>query len=305
MTDNNDPLDWTIHNYCVSFIDLLGQRDAMRGQGLFKGFESAEQEQAFKSVIRNSVGTIYKLQKLAAELIEPALKPNPNSPRRAALPTELHAEWDEMQLTDVKTQRWSDGLVCFSSLGDVTIKCRMNSVYTIFALSGCLCFMGLATKRPLRGGIEVAWGVELHSGELSGPAVARAYELESEVAQYPRIVVGPEVVRYLEAHAAQLSQEPLSLYERDLANICLGMLASDPAEGYWILHYLGDKFQNLFTRENHSNFYTSARKFIVEQMEQHSGSGNVKLQTRYATLLSYFDENPPMEQSALTERLAW
>jgi hypothetical protein len=304
MTDNNDPVDWTIHNYCVAFIDLLGQRDAMRGQGLFKGFESAEQECAFKSVIRNSVGAIYRLQKSAEDLIAPALTPNPNSPRRAALPPALHAEWDEMQRTEVKTQRWSDGLVCFASLGDLKIKCRMNSVYTIFALSGSLCFMGLATKRPLRGGIEVAWGVELHKGELSGPAVARAYELESEVAQYPRIVVGPEAMRYLEAHAANPGQEPLSLYERDLARLCLSMLARDP-DGHWILHYLGETFQNLFTRDNHFKFYTSARKFIVEQLEQHRGLGNVKLETRYTTLLSYFDENQPMDQTDLTGRLPW
>ena len=278
-------------NYCVSFIDLLGQRDALRGQGLLPPFESEEERNKLNGVIRNSVGAIIKLQEQAEEMLSEFLNPNPNSTLRAALPPEQHAVWDEMQLTRIKTQRWSDGLVSFMCLGDTDIKCRMNGVFGIFGLAGTLCLLGLATRRPIRGAIEVAWGVELHPGELYGAVVARAYELESEVAQYPRIVVGPETVKLLKAHAANPGQDLYSQNDRELATLCLSMLVQD-ADGHSILHYLGDNFQQSVSQDSHAKLYVAAREFVLEQLLEHQASLNTKLSFRYSHLLQYFDAHP-------------
>lgn len=284
--------EWIAHNYCVAFIDLLGQRDALRGQGLLPPLESEEQRQEFHAVLRNSIGAIIKLQERAEDMLAPILKSNPDSPLRAALPPEQHATWDEMQLTRITRQRWSDGLVSFVSLGDIEIKCRMNGIFGIFGLAGTLCLLGLATGRPVRGAIEVAWGVELHPGELYGPAVARAYELESEIAQYPRIVVGPETLRLLEVHAANPDQDLYSQYDRELASLCLGMLAQD-ADGHLLLHYLGDKFRFAITHDQHIELYSAARKFVFDQLVKHKASHNTKLAFRYSHLLQYFDAHQP------------
>jgi len=53
----------------------------------------------------------------------------------------------------------------------------------------------------LRGGITVG-DVALSYGQLFGPAVIRGYELESQVARFPRIVVGEEVLDELKANQA-------------------------------------------------------------------------------------------------------
>jgi hypothetical protein len=288
---NSDP-EWVAHNYCVAFIDLLGQRDALRGQGLLTPLESEEQRQAFHAVLRNSIGAIIKLQERAEDMVAPILKSNPDSPFRAALPPAQHATWDAMQHTRMTTQRWSDGLVSFVSLGDTEIKCRMNGVFGIFGLAGTLCLLGLATSRPVRGAIEIAWGVELHPGELYGPALARAFELESETAQYPRIVVGPETIRLLEAHVANPAQDIYSQNDQELAAICLGMLAQD-ADGHWLLHYLGDKFRSAVTHGRHIELYDAARKFVFDQLFEHQTQRNTKLAFRYSHLLQYFDAHQP------------
>lgn len=294
-TDTKTPdRGWVVHNYCVSFIDLLGQRDALRGQGLFKSIESEEQRKAFHDVFRNSIGAIIKLQERAENMLAPVLKQNLDSPRRAALPPEQHAIWDDMQRTRIETQRWSDGLVSFVCLGDTDIRCRMNGVFGIFGIAGALCLLGLATGRPIRGAIEIAWGVELHPGELYGPVVARAYELESETAQYPRIVIGPEAVRFLEAHAANTEQDVFSQTDRELAALCLNMLVQD-ADGHWLLHYLGDTFQFAVTHGQHTELYGAARKFVFDQLFIHQAQHNTKLAFRYSHLLQYFDAHPPTE----------
>ena len=48
------------------------------------------------------------------------------------LPEELRSTYDQMQLAKVTQQRWSDGLVLYTSLADNEVKCPMNSLFTMF-----------------------------------------------------------------------------------------------------------------------------------------------------------------------------
>jgi len=283
--------EWMVHNYCVAFIDLLGQRNAMRGQGLLVPMQTKEQQKAFDDILRNSIGAIIKLQERAASMLE-AARVEPDPLRRAALPYDQQIIWDKAHHTLIKTQRWSDGLVSFISLGDVDIKCPVNGVFQIFVGAGALCLLGLAAGQPIRGAIEIAWGVELHPSELYGPAVARAYELENEIAQYPRIVVGSETVKFLQGHVSNTDQNIFSQIDRGFAFLCLEMLVQDK-DGYSILHYLGDRFQNVVTQGEHGELYNAARKFILSQLAEHQAQRNTKLAFRYSHLLQYFDAHPP------------
>jgi aminoglycoside/choline kinase family phosphotransferase len=168
----------------------------------------------------------------------------------------------------------------------------MNGVFGLFCLAGTLCFLGLANKRPVRGAIEIAWGVELYPGELYGAAVARAYELESDVAQYPRIVVGSEAVKYLRLHLANTELDPFSLNDKALAELCLSMLVQD-IDGYWLLHYLGEEFQYAVSHSHHAELYTAALNFVHEQLSAHQANRNTKISFRYSHLMQYFDDHPP------------
>lgn len=194
-------------NYCVSFIDLLGQRNASHGQGLLPS-PTSEEARTFRETFRRNMGGILTLQR-DVELMAEGLSPDPNSTLRASLSEDQKVTWDEMLKKSVKTQYWSDGFVRFACLGDTTIKCPVNGVQEIFKTAGYFCLLGLARHRPVRGAIEIAWGVEIRPGELYGPAVIRAYELESEVAQYPRIVVGPAAIKFLEAQRMSAGDHPI------------------------------------------------------------------------------------------------
>ena len=275
------------YNYCISFIDLLGQRETLRDQGLLPLFNSDEDHKQFITTLKNSIGAIIKLQARAEDMLQQEEKRRPESPFRASLSLEQQAIWDEMLRTRVTTQRWSDGLVSFVCLGDAGIKCPLNGVFNIFATAGSLCFMGLASRNPIRGAIDVAWGVELKPGELYGAAVARAYEIESIHAQYPRIVVGPRAIAFLEAHKNNKESDVYSTDNRGLAELCLSMLAQD-VDGLWILHYLGEEFRRAVTYSHHDEFYAKAWDYIEEQLQLHQKSGNSKLAFRYSHLLDYF-----------------
>lgn len=277
----------SVHNYCISFIDLLGQREALQGQGLLPIFKSDDEHKQFIATLKNSIGAILRLQSRADEMLREGERERPESPFRASLSPEHQAVWDEMLRARVTTQRWSDGLVSFVCLGDQDIKCPLNGVFNIFATAGSLCFMGLASQNPIRGAIDVAWGVELQPNELYGAAVARAYEIESIYAQYPRIVVGPRAIGFLEAHKNNKENDVYSANNKGLAELCLSMLAQD-VDGFWILHYLGEEFRKAVTYRHHDEFYSRAWKYVEEQLQIHQKSGNSKLAFRYSHLLDYF-----------------
>ncbi|MBE0546870.1 MAG: hypothetical protein IH627_04250 [Rubrivivax sp.] len=280
-----------VGHYAAAFIDLLGQRAALRGQNLLPIVQTEEEKQRLLSTLKASVGSLAVLQQRAAKMMG-ASNPDPNSDLRATLSPSEQTEWDEMMRATITTQRWSDGLLLFTSIAEELVKCPLNGIFRMLALTGALCFMGLASKQPLRGAVEVAWGVELQPGELYGAAVARAYELESEVADYPRIVVGPYLVHYLELHSKNTSEERHAKVNRALASLCQDMLVLD-ADGHWILHYLGPAFRTAITESSHDQLYSLASAFVDSQLLEHQRTQNTKLAFRYVHLEQYFEAHPP------------
>lgn len=231
--------DIKIANYCICFIDLLGQRDEYKGEGLLPPFKTSEEKDQFVEKIKKTIIPIEDLQKLAKSTL--AFAEYNESPLRKSLPDNLKATYDQMNEINIQEQRWSDGLVYFVSLFEGNVKCPMTGIYNLFSSAGILCFLGLSKKMPLRGALDISWGVELHEGELYGAAVANAYELESKVAQYPRIVVSERTVNYLLSNINNPSNDVFTEYSRRLATICYNMLTKD-ADGNYFIHYLGKAF---------------------------------------------------------------
>ncbi len=284
------------YNYCVGFIDLLGQREEYKNEGLLPQFASDIDREAFNQKIKRTIGTILDLQKDAEAMLQVTLTPNPK--HKETLPSKLHETYDKMRHTNIKRQRWSDGLVFFACLGDPEVKCPVNGTFDLFGLAGTMCFLGLAKGRPIRGAIDIAWGMELHDGELYGAAVAKAYELESYVAQYPRIVVGDRTIGFLEAHRQNKDNDIYSQHNRQLSEMCLNMIAED-VDGHFIIHYLGNSFREYISKDLHNDLYNKAIEFIKSQFENHrrlkDNKESNKLSFRYSHLLSYFTAHPLVE----------
>jgi hypothetical protein len=288
VTENKESLD--AKNYCISFIDLLGQRSEYRNEGLLPAYQSVADKELFKRKVQRTIGRVHLLQRISDTMLKAALAYK--SPAADKLPSDVRHIYDEIKEVRLKRQRWSDGLVSFVSLADGDVKCPMCSVYTLLVTIGGVCFLMLAEQLPIRGAIDIAWGVELHEGEIYGPAVAKAYELESEVAQYPRIVVGPLFVDYLVSKMKDPAADIYAQCNRGLAKLCYDMLARD-SDGYHFVDYLGETFHKTATGGIHQRAYQDSMKFIHEQCDKWSRERNTKLAFRYNRLLSYFVAHPP------------
>ena len=246
---------------------------------------SKDEIEKFNDKIRKTIKPIYHLQKDASDFMEKALKKDGRL--RNQLPLPLKEEFDKMHDFNLIQQRWSDGLVFLVSLQQGKFECPIGGIFHLLGNIGSLCFLGLCKKSPLRGSVDISWGVELHPGEIYGAAVANAYEFESEVAQYPRIVVGERVVTYLEANIKNPKSDVFSEFNRWLSHICLGMIDVD-FDGHYFVDYLGPTFKEFITDKRHKELSELALKFIVEQVLFFREKQNTKLAMRYNHLLSYF-----------------
>lgn len=272
-------------NYCISFVDLLGQRAEYKNEGLLPRFENNGDRDRFFKKIERTIKPIYNLQKDASDFIESFL--NYEGPFRKKLPPPLQAVYNQMHEAKLMQQRWSDGLVYFVSLLQGNVKCPIGGIFHLFGTVGSLCFLGLSKKHPLRGSIDISWGVELHPGEIYGAAVANAYELESKTAQYPRIVIGERTIEYLDVRTKNPASDIYSEFNRHLAKICLDMIAID-FDGNYILDYLGLGFKESITKGMHDELFKLAFKFVNEQLLYWQKKRNTKLSMRYNHLFSYF-----------------
>ena len=114
MTAESDPSvpEFLAANNCISFIDLVGQRAAVRGQGLLPIIKTGADDTAFHNILRDTIRPILQLQR-DAEVMVGAAVVNSDSPFRMSLSEEKRALWDELVKKRVKTQHWSDGIVRF------------------------------------------------------------------------------------------------------------------------------------------------------------------------------------------------
>lgn len=281
--------EFRVSNYCACFIDLLGQRRALEGQNVMPIMETEQENQNFLKVLQQSVGAIDRLQ-VAAKSFRRGRSGIPSI--RDQLSSEEKELYDEMRKVVAKQQRWSDGLVYYSSLETVSVKCPMSAVLEIFMLAGVLCFIGLSSKQPIRGAIEISWGVELHENELYGAVIANSYRLESEVAQYPRIVVGGHTMDYLNAYLDMPpdTENKLELYNRNCAQLCKNMTAVDQ-DGNHIVDYLGKTFTESVTNSSSKDLFGQAYEFICNQYDFFKKNKNTKLALRYTWLRGYFNQH--------------
>ena len=65
------------------------------------------------------------------------------------------------------------------------------------------------------------------------------------------------------------------------------MLVRD-LDSRWMIHYLGQKFRESVTREEHVAMYDDALRFVRREFQRFRQDGNSRLALRYFQLLTYF-----------------
>lgn len=276
----------TFGHYLVAFVDLLGQRERLRKLNALPCDEGGPEYSEFVQIVKQTIGAVHDLQKTAKEFFRDFTKNDANNPLDALI------AFGKLNNSEIKFQHFSDGLVIYVPLRVDDQYSPAKGVYGALIACGGLCLLGLAKRRPVRIGISIGVAAELHENELYGKVIADAYELESYVAQYPRVVVSDEVTNYLLGYAnSSCEKEDFDCYmQKKLADASLKMLARD-FDGRCIVNYLGAFFRHHLMSDTNKLVYEHAKSFIDDELKKHQEAQNSKLAFRYALLHGYFHEH--------------
>ena len=180
---------YKLGHHLVAFLDALGQRDKFRG---LKKPTTAQEEDEVREALRQTAGFVAELRTVFQTQFEVFVEAGATNMQR-------HTK----EPLRPSFTGFSDSFVTSVPLREEGYE--LVPVVTVFSALSAACVVmltALASKHPLRGGIHVGLATEIGPGEIYGTALERAYLLECNVAKYPRLVIGDELWRYLNAALA-------------------------------------------------------------------------------------------------------
>lgn len=261
--------------HLVAFLDVLGQRDKFRG---LKMPTNQLEEGEVKEVLRQTVGFVAELRRIFKKQFE-VFESTVSIPRG----------------TD---ERLSPSFTGFSDSFVTSVPLRQKTnplvpVVTVFSALSAACIVmltALASNHPLRGGIDVGLGSEVVPGEVYGTALERAYLLECRIAGYPRLVIGDELWRYLNAALTHFGAQttPESKGVARIVEKTMRMIVPD-SDGRKILDYLGPVQSENAGPDHGRTMIQPAYEFVLTEEKQMLAKGDPKLIGRYILLRRYFE----------------
>lgn len=275
--------------HVVAFLDLLGQQDTLVKLTALPNIENQAEIDVFKQQILDLYRPINTLRRFFAESITAFFKASLDN---TSLTQEKQELLKRFRSTPISYNHFSDSLFVHVPLLDSVGKFPCRAIYGVLAAIAITFLSCLSLRSVIRGGVELGLAMELDEGEVYGPALARAHILESRIAQYPRIVIGPELLRYLQEIAKYQATTREEKAHVLLAEKSLKLITSDN-DGHNVLDYLGDGIRNGIKDVPIKEMVYDAYNFIVEELKKHKGDHNSKLESRYILLINYFESRLP------------
>lgn len=193
---------------------------------------------------------------------------------------------------DLETRYFSDNAVVYSSLNEDIGHVPTGSIYLLFGVMGLVHFKMMSSGIFVRGGIDYGFGVEIDNNVPNGDALLSAYELESKVADYPRIVVGEKLIRYLEYRYNINGKSRERMIEKSVIEKCRNMLIVDGGQN--TIDIFSTDFLNLYKEHGLLVQIQSIRGEIAWNLQNQTKN---EVKDKYAKLRTYMDKFiPPWEK---------
>jgi len=273
--------------YLVVFVDILGQQHSLRQIRGLPDKTDQKQTQEFAALLKKTVGVVEGLRDLFDRFFKGASKQFIDISK---LTPEQKLLYEKSRSNPLKSHMFSDFVALFLSLRDNINKVPMRGVYLALTSAASTFLTMLASGHVIRGGVDIGIGLEICEGEIYGPVLSRAYELESKIAQYPRIVLGDEIVKYIQLQQERTEDDVFSTMNKKIAGLCSKLIAIDD-DGYPFLDYLGEGFKQDIAANLDPHIVERAFEFVIRESESCKENKNTKLAFRYTLLRDYFEHH--------------
>lgn len=282
-----------VRHYVVCLVDVLGQSEELKGWRELPDPLNPPSE--FIQSLKRSVGTIDGIRTMFQKVFHEFDSPFISQQLPALLPPEKATKYKQMMTCELSVKQFSDTFLFYAPLGLGNGEVSVQPVLRMLAACVIVIPSALKAKVALRGAIAVGTGLELSPIGFYGPALAEAYYYESNVAEYPRIVLSSEAGEFLRAKAGFSPDPEIEAMMQGMAAKCRRMICIDPdgqpmvdcLGGGWTEAMQGDpEFTPPPIKEVHA--------FVSGQAARFDQQRNAKLSTRYHRLLHYVESRLPI-----------
>ncbi len=277
----NDSL--LFQNYLIIFLDVLGQRQKLRE---IKQIPLIKEEKAqFIQKLKKTFGTVNFLRNSFKDYFEAS---NSFETDLSLVPPELAQEFKVCQKSEAYFYGFSDSIIVAVPLMSNDENCTaMNGIHTALVATAGISLLAMAGKTALRGGLDVGVAAQIQKNEIYGPALERAYYLESNIAEYPRIIVGNEFLEYLCWVENFKDKTIRGKVAKEQAKLCRSFITQD-SDGFFMIDFLGKSLKIAGGNTIDLKIVKSAYEFLVSQHKKFVNQQNLKLISRYFRILKYF-----------------
>ncbi len=273
--------------YFMAFIDIVGQRDKLKGWTSLPKNEAQRKQLA--ADLTETSEYVKELRQQFDEMYAVAHEPT-------GLLDHLDADkraWVEQRK---KTFVWRRG---FSDSYIMTVPCWKESApgvhaggifEAMFGICGIFNW-ALARQKPFRGGIDIGLGTEIDEEEVYGPVAVQAYELESRKAKWPRVLVGEGLSKHLDDLEQRCGNDLAGIHTKiNIANC--RRLITNYRGGKCMLDVMGEAAHSVLPQD-FTQAVQGGYQFVVSEERRFQKSGPKKLHRRYSQLQKYIESRLP------------
>ncbi|MES2575233.1 MAG: hypothetical protein V4572_09845 [Bacteroidota bacterium] len=247
-------------NQIVAFVDILG----------------------FKEIIKNSVQNLSKVNLLYQALEFLKRRENSLKWNLKLIEVEEDAQKIGVEKFDI------EGLVncsCFSDSIVVSIKVTDQNINELTStLITNLSFIGAQLMQAgilIRGGISVGKMIHLNNGILMGPALIEAYQLETNSAKFPRIILSKKLLEKLNYPLEEKRRRyPYHQYLNRFDDGCVGF--------HQMIYYQVLQNSSHLSNRNLKAQLKKIKKTIIDGLDDHFESAETY--QKYAWLKKQYEE---------------
>ncbi|MFI4898476.1 MAG: hypothetical protein ACIARR_11695 [Phycisphaerales bacterium JB059] len=282
----------SVRNHVVFFYDVLNQRQSLSQWNDLSALTNDQPKLA--EALHQSVIKVAWLRDTLCETAI-ALTEDRTDPRILAQlgPTEQQ-ELRLLGRAPIKAQHLSDATLLSAPCMLDNGKPSLKVIAGLVASAATVMLCALDREIVIRGAIEVGAGCDMFGDEIYGPCVATAYQLESEVAQYPRLVVGPNLADLVDRMRQHEDLTPYGAACRSIGRFTFDMFFVDQ-DGVLAIDYLGEgarKAAPLLAKQ--TDMFARVNEFVCSEHRRFTELGNQKLANRYGLMRQYFESRSPL-----------
>lgn len=273
--------------HIVAFLDLMGQQEKLRALTKLPEKSDEAGNRELLNYLKQTYGAINGLRTNFKSYFDGLQKTSFNI---KDLPIDKRWLYKNMANNPIRFHQFSDFVMAFMSLRtDHEAKLPIRGILAILGAAAITSLVSLASSQPLRGGMDIGVNLDIKHNEIYGASIARAYALESHISNYPRVVIGSELYKYIELAASEPENDEISRATVIFANECLDLLTVD-YDGHIMIDFMGEYVRKRFSLIpdlDGSDIVQKAYDFVNSSSDSFKESKNTKLASKYALLKLY------------------